>query len=716
MAGVEDMIEFLSMHMLGPIFQEIIIEQAEAELQQEDGPAEQVERMFFESLSRALLKAYRSCTVLDDLAEHRPMKGSLDKHCKRALIILKDVSEYFAGVAPGSELILDHDAPSKSPLTQLVRDWLQDRQQIMMDGVEECVANDNWEPVAPRRPWSTSCRMVFEMLKKTIDMFFEFVPTTPAAMEFCVILLRYCCEAVNHYQSVVRQETIATADPKRRAGIDLSRVGSLGDALRQGEALLDLQRQQSGGVAGGLPSPPVIEAAGESSDLARQTSGSTDGSPVDMTPRLQLQTITTLHNLSECKGQFFQKMWLHFASEWGEWQKKAYADGTGTDEERARRKAAAKTVVHMRAEAVQNSELAIGATVRAVGQTVVFVQLRQCFLVDLYARKYWQVRREAQGARNKASAALRAARQQAKAEAPAEPEPEAAGSKMDSHAVVSSAKLELDHAEDALRAAQDGVGSLGDALRQGEALLDSSVGAEESEEEAGPVVAALAASLGSAALAAWERVVFEEKGRLYTMEAHEVLTADLNQLIRFLHATAKRQEAVGPMGREREGPEESLSPAVRTEGRTIGLTGMDERAVARLQGQMCLFGIDTHTLIEWYNGRISDPEKQIDGAPPEATAEVILKVLNRRDDTLAQESVRFYSAVCIHFGSSDSDRLCGLRLRAGEAGAGGRVDSATGRRAARAGRTGAIGKREAGGWLGRGAADDGRRAVRTSTT
>ena len=32
---------------------------------------------------------------------------------------------------------------------------------------------------------------------------------------------------------------------------------------------------------------------------------------------------------------------------------------------------------------------------------------------------------------------------------------------------------------------------------------------------------------------------------------------------------------------------------------------MDERAVARLQGQMCLFGIDTHTLIEWYNARIS---------------------------------------------------------------------------------------------------------------
>ena len=97
-------------------------------------------------------------------------------------------------------------------------------------------------------------------------------------------------------------------------------------------------------------------------------------------------------------------------------------------------------------------------------------------------------------------------------------------------------------------------------LRQGEALLDSSVGADESEE-AGPVVAALAASLGSAALAAWERVVFEEKGRLYSMEAHEVLTADLNQLIRFLYDTAKRQEVVGPMGREREGPEESLSPA-----------------------------------------------------------------------------------------------------------------------------------------------------------
>ena len=225
MAGVEDMAEFLSMQMLGPIFQEIIVEQAEAEIEQEDGPAEQVEQMFFAALSRALLQAYRSCTVLDDLAEHRPMKGTLDKHCRKALIILKDVSEYFADIVPDSEVILDHDAPGRSPLTQLVLYWLEDRALIMMDGVTECVANEDWQPVAPRRPWSTSCRMVFEvrfplasflhssslrfyqlillhssaaqMLKKTIDMFFEFVPTTPAAMEFCVMLLQHCCEAVN---------------------------------------------------------------------------------------------------------------------------------------------------------------------------------------------------------------------------------------------------------------------------------------------------------------------------------------------------------------------------------------------------------------------------------------------------------------------------------------------------------------------------------------
>ena len=77
---------------------------------------------------------------------------------------------------------------------------------------------------------------------------------------------------------------------------------------------------------------------------------------------------------------------------------------------------------------------------------------------------------------------------------------------------------------------------------------------------------------------------------------------------------------------------------------------------------MVLFGLDTHTLIEWYvrrlscrravispesrglvcryNGRLNDPSADVDGAPPEATPEVILKVLQHRDDTLAQDSAR----------------------------------------------------------------------------
>lgn len=56
----------------------------------------------------------------------------------------------------------------------------------------------------------------------------------------------------------------------------------------------------------------------------------------------------------------------------------------------------------------------------------------------------------------------------------------------------------------------------------------------------GPVVAALAASLGSAALSAWEHVVFSEdteKGRarrVFGGDAHEVLAADLNRLIQFM--------------------------------------------------------------------------------------------------------------------------------------------------------------------------------------
>ena len=55
-----------------------------------------------------------------------------------------------------------------------------------------------------------------------------------------------------------------------------------------------------------------------------------------------------MHNLSEVKGQFFNKMWRHFAAKWKEWQKETFRDGAGNDQEaQRRRKAATKTIKRM---------------------------------------------------------------------------------------------------------------------------------------------------------------------------------------------------------------------------------------------------------------------------------------------------------------------------------------------------------------------------------
>ena len=174
-------------------------------------------------------------------------------------------------------------------------------------------------------------------------------------------------------------------------------------------------------------------------------------------PRLEQQTITTLHNLSEVKGQFFEKMWLHFAAKWSPWMSKTYKNGIGSDAESKRRKqATADTIEHMRAASDEDTDLAISATIKgkkahllrhlilqtiilprqardqhrdrtqkesdacflkAVGHQMVFNHLEPCFVADLYARRYWQTRREAISERSKAAAALRAAKREARAEA-----------------------------------------------------------------------------------------------------------------------------------------------------------------------------------------------------------------------------------------------------------------------------------------------------------
>jgi hypothetical protein len=82
-------------------------------------------------------------------------------------------------------------------------------------------------------------------------------------------------------------------------------------------------------------------------------------------PRLEQQTITTLHNLSEVKGQFFEKMWLHFAAKWSPWMSKTYKNGIGSDAESKRRKqATTDTIEHMRAASDEDTDLAISATIK----------------------------------------------------------------------------------------------------------------------------------------------------------------------------------------------------------------------------------------------------------------------------------------------------------------------------------------------------------------
>jgi hypothetical protein len=161
--------------------------------------------------------------------------------------------------------------------------------------------------------------------------------------------------------------------------------------------------------------------------------------------------------------------------------------------------------------------------------------LRQCFITDLYAPRYWKVRRQALRQRSQAAARLRAAKQDAQAQAGQK------GTDADSASPkITDAKLVLQQVECAAEEAVNGPGSLHYALQKGDELLNSSVTGGGSEEEAEPVLAHLAASLGSAALRAWEHVVFSEdteKGsarRQFSGDAHEVLATDLNRLVQFM--------------------------------------------------------------------------------------------------------------------------------------------------------------------------------------
>ena len=514
MAVVEDKTDQVKL-LLGPMAVLDPDGSSESEDDEADGAemggarAREVDRLFMRAITAVVRQAHSECTVISDLA--RPMTGGLNDHCKNAMSLLHRLSRFF-----GEPPILNLSDPRDSPFTSLINVWLEDKHNFMMQSVASAVEAEDWVPLAPvsrtpcsasafdgrnltavpvclrqGKPWSTSCKIVFEMLKETIDLFFDFVPATPAAMDFCQMLLQHCCNAVKEYTWKVREGTVAagTASPTADAAT------------------------------------PTDAGEGEEEAL----------------PRLDQQAITTMHNLAEVKGQFFNKMWDYFTDGWAGWQAKAYrkVDLQADPESKRRRKEATRMVQNIYEETVQDLNHAIGSTVKAVGQRVVFVLLRQPFVDELYGGP---------GGRGP---------------------------------LVS-----------------EGPGSLKEALEQGETLLDSSI----EEDEAGPVVAALAASLGSASLAAWERAVFDG-GRLFNAEAHQVLTQDLSQLIRFLYDTAKRQVTVGPMGRGREEEEEGGGAA--DGGARIELTRGDDRAISRLQGQMVLFGLDTHTLIEWYARRLS---------------------------------------------------------------------------------------------------------------
>eukprot|EP01044_Picomonas_judraskeda_P030650 COSAG03_NODE_11117_length_610_cov_2.041096_1_plen_114_part_10 len=84
----------------------------------------------------------------------------------------------------------------------------------------------------------------------------------------------------------------------------------------------------------------------------------------------------------------------------------------------------------------------------------VYMQLRQCFIADLYAAPYWKARRQSFRQRSQAAARLRAAKQQADA-----------GGRSQDDAAVTEAKLALQQAECAVEVAANGPGSVHDALQ-----------------------------------------------------------------------------------------------------------------------------------------------------------------------------------------------------------------------------------------------------------
>lgn len=66
--------------------------------------------------------------------------------------------------------------------------------------------------------------------------------------------------------------------------------------------------------------------------------------------------------------------------------------------------------------------------------------------------------------------------------------------------------------------------------------------------------------------------------------------------------TVRAQHTVGPMGRSRD-QDETLSPPPRhaeeSGGAKVELSRDTTRTITRLQGQMCLLGVDTPTLVTW---------------------------------------------------------------------------------------------------------------------
>lgn len=192
------------------------------------------------------------------------------------------------------------------------------------------VESEDWQPMAMGRPWSSSCCLVFEMLQKSIDEFFSFVPHAPAAQDFCIILLQQCCACVKHYTDVVRQgilEDVSRPQPQRE------RVATFTRMLEAQHSVGSDAGSDNAGARVGGPSSP-----GDGGSPA-------DGSHTPPGPRLEQQTITILHNLSEVKGQFFDRMWRHFAGCWGKWQKKTFSNGRGEEPEVQRRREAAARAV-----------------------------------------------------------------------------------------------------------------------------------------------------------------------------------------------------------------------------------------------------------------------------------------------------------------------------------------------------------------------------------